>query len=171
MNYLWKILNSPLVVVLAALALWPFLSSLSARYAIQNVFGGVTRDVQGAYSGLKDKQMKQDQAKMAAIEGVTAKGVKLVAGRYKGRQRVIGTLRNNGKRTVKQIKVTLSYYDADGALMDVGTTWLSNVAFLKPGAEANFSANRGYDRKTGTPATRVTVKVTALNVVEDGSNR
>jgi hypothetical protein len=84
-NNVWKILNSPLVVVLLALALWPLLSSLSARFAMQNVIGGITGDVKGAYSGLKDTQMKKDRAKMAAIAGVQAKGVKLVGGRYKGR--------------------------------------------------------------------------------------
>ena len=168
MNTAWKILNSPLVVVLIALALWPLLSSLSARSALRNVIGGITGDVAGAYGSLKDTQAKQDQAKMAALKEVEVKGLKLVAGRYKGRQKVIGTLKNAGNRTIKQIKVTLSYFDAHGGLMDVDTSWLSNIAFLKPGEEANFSANRGFDRKTGAPARRVTVKVTALSVVESG---
>lgn len=168
MNTVWKILNSPLVVVLIALAVWPLLSTLSARFALQNVIGGITGDVKGAYSGLKDTQMKQDRAKMAALKGVEAKGVKLVAGRFKGRQKVIGTLKNTGQRTVKQIKVTLSYFDGAGTLMDVDTSWLNNIAFLKPGEGANFSANRGFDRKTGAPAARVSIKVTALSVVEDG---
>ncbi|MCZ6847412.1 MAG: FxLYD domain-containing protein [Alphaproteobacteria bacterium] len=105
---------------------------------------------------------------MAALEAVEVKGVKLVAGRFKGRQKMIGTLRNTGTRTVKQIKVTISYFDGEGRLIDVATSWLSNVAFLKPGEEANFSANRSFDRKTGAPAKRVTVKVTALGVVDAG---
>ena len=168
MNTVWKILNSPLIVVLIALALWPLLSTLSARFALQNVIGGITGDVSRAYSGLKDTQLKQDQAKMAALKEVEVKGVRLVAGRFKGRQKVIGTLRNTGTRTVKQIKVTISYFDGEGRLIDVATSWLSNVAFLKPGEEVNFSANRGYDRKTGAPAQRVSVKVTALSVVDEG---
>jgi hypothetical protein len=168
MNTVWKILNSPLVVVLIALALWPLLSTLSARFALQNVIGGITGDVKGAYSGLKDTQMKQDRAKMAALKGIEVKGVKLAAGRFKGRQKVIGTLMNKGTRTVKQIKVTLSYFDGAGGLIDVDTSWLNNIAFLKPGEEANFSANRGFDRKTGAPAKRVSIKVTALSVVEEG---
>ena len=168
MNIVWKILNSPLVVVLIALALWPLLSTLSARYALQNVIGGITGDVTSAYSGLKDAQLKKDRAKMAALEGVEVKGVKLVGGRFKGRQRLIGTLRNTGTRTVKQIKVTISYFDGEGRLIDVATSWLSNVAFLKPGEEVNFSANRGYDRKTGVPAQRASVKVTSLSTVDAG---
>lgn len=114
MNALWKTLNSPLVVVLIALALWPLLSTLSARFALQNIIGGITGDVRGAYSGLKDTQIKDDQAKMAALKGVEVKGVKLVAGRFKGRQKVIGTLSNIGTRPVKQIKVTALSVVEDG---------------------------------------------------------
>ena len=94
--------------------------------------------------------------------------MKLVAGRFKGRQKVIGTLSNTGTRTVKQIKLTISYFDGEGRLIDVATSWLSNVAFLKPGEEVNFGTNRGYDRKTGAPARRISGKVTALSVVAEG---
>jgi len=138
----------------------------SARLALQNVIGGITRDAVDAYGSFKDTQAKQDQAKMAALKEVEVKGVKLVAGRFKGRQKVIGTLKNAGDRTIKGIKVTLSYFDAEGRLVDVDTSWLSSIAFLKPGEQANFSANRGFDRKTGAPARRVSVKVTALSLVD-----
>jgi len=124
--------------------------------------------VVGAHGGFKDTQAKQDQAKMAALKGVEAKGVKLVAGRFKGRQKVIGTLKNAGGRTIKGIKVTLSYFDAESRLMDVDASWLSSIAFLKPGEQANVAANRGFDRKTGAPARRVSVKVTALSLVDGG---
>ena len=81
---------------------------------------------------------------------------------------MIGTLKNAGNRTIKRLKVTLSYFGGDGRLIDVDTSWLNNIAFLKPGEEANFSANRSFNRKTGAPALRVTVRVTALSVVADG---
>ncbi len=167
MTPIWKILNSPLVVVVIALALWPLLSALSAQYAWRNVVGAISGDVSSAYSGLKDTQRKNDQAKMTALAALKITGAKLVPAAYKGRQKVIGTLHNTGKRTVKQVKVTLSFFTTDGTLMDVNTSWLSNIAFIKPGEKANFQARRSYDRKSGTPAARVSVRVTALSVVED----
>ncbi|MDX1484929.1 MAG: FxLYD domain-containing protein [Alphaproteobacteria bacterium] len=170
MNAIWKVLNSPLVVVLIALALWPLLSTLSARYAWQNVVGGITGEVAGAYTGLKDTQVKRDRARMAAIDGMEVTAARLVAGRYAGRQKVIGTVKNAGSGTVKQVKMTISYFDGTGELIDVGSTWLGNIAFLKPGESANFSAARGYDRKAGQPAARVTVKVTNVNPVDDAAN-
>ena len=167
MNLIWKILNSPLVVVMIALAIWPLLSAMSAQYAWRNVAGAIAGDVTSAYSGLKNTQIKNDQTKMAALDALKVSGAKLIPAAYKGRQKVIGTLHNVGKRTVKQVKLTLSFFTTDGTLMDVNTSWLSNIAFIKPGEKANFEARRSYNRKSGTPAARVSVRVTALNVVEE----
>ena len=169
MNFLWKFMNSPLVVVVIALAIWPLLSALSAQYAWRNVAGAIAGDVTSAYSGLKDTQRKNDQVKMTALDALKVTGAKLVPAAYKGRQKVIGTLHNAGERTVKQVKLTLSFFTGDGTLMDVNTSWLSNIAFIKPGEKANFEARRSYNRKTGTPAARVAVRVTALSVVEEGT--
>ena len=152
MTFLWKFLNSPLVVVLIALAIWPLLSAMSAQYAWRNVAGAIAGDVTSAYSGLKNTQMKNDQAKMAALDALRIAGAKLVPAAYKGRQKVIGTLHNTGKRTVKQVKVTLSFFAGDGTFWTDLSRFeeLGAAKLLKPPA-AQQPQQRGRQAHPGAP--------------------
>ncbi len=169
MARLWKFLNSPLIVVLIALSIWPILlavtSAYSMKFGIKELAGTIGSEVVQPFKEMSNAQDEKLKKELKIIDNIAISNVKFVPSQWKNRQRVIGQLTNNSDATVKTIKIIVSYYAKDKSLIDVGDEWLSSIKALRPKETTPFSVNRSVD-ENGKPADSVKIKIGDLTMVE-----
>lgn len=168
MGKLWNFLNSPLIVVLVALSIWPILLALTSAYSmkigIQEMAGAIGSEVVAPFKKMGQQQDEKLKKELNIIDNIAVSNVKFVPSDWKNRQKVIGQLTNKSDATAKTIKVIVSYYAKDKGLIDVGNEWLSSIKALRPGETTSFTMNRSVGEQG--PADKVEIKIGDLTLVE-----
>jgi hypothetical protein len=124
MKKLWDLLNSPLIVVLIALLVWPILGAYTGYKVIETgaakVKGAVIESLDEA-SNVQNEQLKE---KLAAFRKIEVTNVKVVQGGWTHQEKVIGEITNNFDKTITSLHITISFYNSNGELLDVKKEWL-----------------------------------------------
>jgi hypothetical protein len=166
---LWRMLNSPLIVLVIALGLWPIASSIAMRWKLRT-FSSEVRALAQETTGEKDagtlkllvsgwvsqvasglsgafSQMGEDHAKTMAEfrrvhPSILVTDVKAVESSWPGREKVVGRITNNSDQAIDTVKITSMFYDASGSLIDVDSKWLSDIKVIEPKTAVGFSVER-----------------------------
>ncbi|MCK4739498.1 MAG: FxLYD domain-containing protein [Deltaproteobacteria bacterium] len=148
-SIIWKVLNSPLIVVVVALVLWPLLSTLTASYAVTSLKDALVEsskematEFKGAFSGNSEKETKKILDNIEVAKKIKLESVKTAPSSWKTQEKIIGTITNNSKEIIKSINLTASFYDTSGELIDVQEAWLSKIKYLMPGDSKDFTFTR-----------------------------
>jgi hypothetical protein len=176
---LWRMLNSPLIVLIIALALWPIASSIAVRWKLRTfshevralaqetadekeagtlkllVSGWVSQVASGLSGGFS--QMGEDRAKTLADfrrvrPSILVTEVKAVESSWPGREKVVGKITNNSDQAIETVKITTMFYDASGSLIDVDNKWLSDIKVIEPKTAVGFSVERSMGQGNEPPA-------------------
>lgn len=104
---------------------------------------------------------------------IEIKNVKVVPASQKNAEKVIGTIVNNSDEIIQSIKITASFYDKNGNLIDVIHDWLSEIDFIFPKQPVNFSFTRTLGAYEETKevlnprkADSVEVKISGFSILE-----
>ena len=145
MSSLWKILNTPLVVVLIALSVWPILTvlsgSLAVKLGIQQMAETVSEEVVKPFQNMSSEQDEKLKIEAAILKKMAVSNIAFAPTSWTGKLKVIGTLTNNSTYAVRGIHISSSIYEND-ILVNVNDDWLSNLKSISPNASADFSFNR-----------------------------
>ena len=168
MNKIWGFLNSPLIVVIIALAVWPIFGALSGTYALKLGMKEIAKTVSNeVVNPMKSMQEGQD-AKLNKIlelkKDIEILNVGYAPAPWPSKLKVIGTIKNNSEETIKSINIISSFYQGD-KLVDVKEDWLHKIKALRPGEAANFTFNK--DIEEGAPKEMtVVVKISDFSILK-----
>lgn len=169
MNKLWKFLNSPLLVVLIALLLWPILTALTGGIAmkigIRQMAQTVSDEVSKAFQGMGDSQDEELKKTADILNKVSITNVRAAPTSWPNKIKVVGTITNRYEDTVKSIHLLVSLYK-ENTLVNVDKAWLSNVKLLKPGASSNFFVTSDLEEGQDPASMRVEIKVSDIGILE-----
>ncbi len=163
MQKIWKVLNSPLIVVLIALAIWPYFAILPAKLGVDSSYEEAKGRKHSSDLNLKNGlSVEETEALMAQVK---TENVRLVTASLSS-QNVIGSVHNTSDKIITEIVLTISFYDESGELMDVKVENLRNIQFLRPGDSIDFSEKRFFNKEKDSPASSVFVRLTSLGIVK-----
>ena len=177
---IWSFINSPLIVVLIILILLPISIGISATILISRVkneaisaTGEIAEATSKSFRQLSQEKKEEQLEQFKVYKLIKIKNVKIVLSFWKSNEKVIGTIVNNSNEIIQSIKVTASFYDKNGNLIDVVHDWLSEAKFILPKEEANFSFTRDLgDYKeseevlNSRKADSVEVKISCFSILE-----
>lgn len=172
LTYAWKAINSPIVVVVLALTIWPILTTLTASFAVSNIkkaIVGATEDIVDAVTEPfmqmgEDSKAKQIK-KLNVFNLIEIKNIKTAPSSWKTKEKVIGTIVNNSDKTLTSIKLNASFYDTEGNLIDVVYAWLSSLELLLPKQSADFSFDRDLGRHEESEEILASRKSASIEIV------
>ena len=166
---LWRMLNSPLIVLILALALWPIASSVAVRWKVRTfarevralaqnagdeketgtlkllVSGWVSQvasGISGAFSQMGEDQGKAMTEFRRVRPSILVTDVKPAESAWPGREKVVGKIANNSDQAIDSVKITTMFYDVDGNLIDVDNKWLNEIKVIEPKAAVGFAVER-----------------------------
>ncbi len=121
----------------------------------------------------KDQQSKQIQ-EVEILNSLKVENVKTVPSEWGG-DKVIGTVTNTSDKPIQQIQLSISAYDASGALQNVSSEYLSTIKVLKPKQSTNFGISPsilrpGKDQPYVAPA-RIDVMVSNFSIMETQTDK
>jgi hypothetical protein len=158
MQHLWKLLNSPLVLIVAAcLGL-----SLVAEHLFSSRYVKLSIDPDRGATTLKETQRVRNTLEKIAISGVTVSTAELT-----DRAKIIGTMHNNADVPVgiKQAQVTL--VGTNGILLDVADAYLGGIPFY-PGKSENFAIDTGMCRSDfDNLQPKIEVQITDILIIDN----
>ncbi len=162
MQQIFRFFNSPLVVVLIGVAVWPYFVLLPAKL-------GLTYDNIAKQNSQSDAFTLKNGLSVEEMETLTKKikieNVGLVTSSSRI-QKVVGTVHNTSYKTLKEIALTISFYDETNELIDVAVENLRNIEFLGPGDSIDFSENHFTSKEQDNIATSVSVRLTSFALVK-----
>jgi hypothetical protein len=110
---------------------------------LSRIFEGVSKSASsGLSAGFENGQSDRAKEELAARDKLAVRNIKLVAGQSKNQERLIGTVKNDGAGTVSDVRLNVTYFDKDGNLLDVSSTFSSVQGAIKPGEELGFEVSR-----------------------------
>lgn len=169
-----RILNSPIVIVLVVLIALPFVLGLSESYRVKMMAGQVRQELkefvsdtgdlkeiasdvsgqlvegfkQGFSSSGDDGEAEKHKAFSEVKKSLVISDVKYAHTSWASKEKIIGRIRNDSGKTIKNIYLSVSYLDKNGELIDVGKEWVSDIQYLQPGYSSPFTFMRdlgGHD--------------------------
>ncbi|VFQ42800.1 FxLYD domain-containing protein [Desulfoluna butyratoxydans] len=159
---LWKLLNSPIIVVAIALSIWPVFTALTAQYAISKLTSQTINAISNAFHTLDENKSDEIGSFLAIKENVNFSNVNYTFSDWPTKEKLVATITNDSNQPLNEIMLNVSFYDAQDNLIDVqDNTWLSNIKILQPGESHNFSIKRSLG----------TIQATDEEVSERRSNR
>jgi hypothetical protein len=169
MNNFWKFLNTPLVVVIIALSIWPILTVLSSGIAvklgIKQISEAVTAEVVKPFQEMGTEQDEKLRIEADAIKKITISNVRFAPTSWKGKAKIIGTITNNSTKTVKGIHLTASLYE-NNELVNVNDEWLARLKLLSPKTSADFNFTTDIAEGENTDNLNVSVNIADLSILE-----
>lgn len=169
MSKLWKILNTPLVVVLIALSVWPILTvlsgSLAVKLGIQQIAEAVSEEVVKPFQNMSSEQDEKHKIEADVLNKMVVSNIAFAPTSWTGKLKVIGTITNNSTHSVKGLHISSSVYQHD-TLVNVNDDWLSNLKFIGPKAAENFNFQIDVEEGQGKDTLEVKVKVSRLELLE-----
>lgn len=144
-KYIWKAINSPIVVVIIALTIWPLLTVAMFSFTVPKIkkgFGEITAAITSPFTQMDQESEKKALEKLETLKLVKVINVKKAPWSWSRQEKIIGTIVNNSDKTLKSIKVNASFYDVKGNLIDVKNAWLGSLGFILPKQSVDFSFNR-----------------------------
>ena len=161
--------NSPLVVVLIALAAWPILTVLSGGIAvklgIEQISEAVSEGVIKPFTEMGVEQDEELKKEAMVINKIEVSNVGFAPTSWAKKVKVIGTLINNSNQTVKSINITASFYQGD-KLVNVNEEWLSQIKVINAGASSDFSFQADVEEGQSANNLKVQIKVSGLGILE-----
>lgn len=146
---IWKVINSPIIVVILALTIWPILTTLTASFAVSNIKKAVVDATGGIVDAIKEPFMQMGQEnkvekfeKLNIIKVLEVKNIKTAPASWPKNEKIIGTILNNSDKTLTSFHINASFYDKEGNLIDVVNQWLSSLGFVLPNQSIDFSFER-----------------------------
>ncbi len=98
MNNFWKILNSPIVVVLIAFSVWPILTVLSSGVAIklgiERISEAVSQEVVKPFQKMGKSQDEKLRMEANVLENISVSNVGFAPTSWPGKVKIIGTITN-----------------------------------------------------------------------------
>lgn len=141
---------------------------------IERIAAGFSKSAaQGMKFGFGMDDPKADKEILAVIEKLEIREVKIVKSQFKGKERVIGLLKNGSDKIIKEVQLNVVYKAADGALLDVSSSFSRVSGPVKPGDEVGFEVDRTLGEFTAKDeelaqnrAASAVVKILTLKLVE-----
>ena len=169
MKNLWKFINSPIVVVIIALIIWPALFALTSSFAfdigIREVVSSVQNEVSNSFQELNGQQTEKRKIEAEVIERLELDNVKLVPTPFPATEKVIGSITNTSDMTVSRVQLTASYFNSLNELIDVGNQWLEGTASLRPGETRDFTFHRNFGGRGTTEPPSESEKTASVKLV------
>ncbi len=175
---LWKSLNSPLVVLLLGLALWPLASSMAVRWKLRTfarevralaqetgdpketgtlkllVSGWVSQvasGITGAFSQMGEDRAETMSEYRRLRPSIRVSEVKQVESAWPGREKIVGKIANDSDKAISTVKITTMFYDASGSLIDVDNKWISEIKVIEPSTAVGFTVERTVGQMNEPP--------------------
>ncbi len=148
-KYIWKALNSPIIVVIIALVVWPLLTVAMFSFTVPKIkrgFGEITTEITSPFTQMGQESEKKALEKLNTLKLLEITNIKKAPSSWPTKEKVIGTIVNNSDKTLKSIKVNASFYNVEGNLIDVENKWLHSLGFILPKQSVDFS----FKRELGT---------------------
>ncbi len=140
---IWKLLNSPLIVVIIALSIWPILSAFTMHQAISKLTTDTVGAVVGAFKSFDESESNEARSFMQIREDIEFTNIKYSFSDWKNKEKIIATVTNRHKKPVRHISVNISFYDQKNELIDViDSYWVTGITILQPNESINFSYSR-----------------------------
>jgi len=169
MKKVWNVLNSPLVVVVIALAIWPIFTALSGAYAlkfgINEIASSVSNEVIAPFKQMGDDQDEEIKIIIEEMKKVEVSNIAFAPNKWPGKIKVIGTIKNNSELTIKSINITSSFYRS-GKLVDVTNEWLHRIEALKSGESADFTFDKDLEKDEVQEGLSTEVKVSSFKILK-----
>lgn len=169
MSKFWKIINSPLIVVLIALSIWPILTvlsgSLAVKLGVQQIAETVSEEVVEPFQNMSSEQDEKHKNEIDVLKKMTVSNIAFAPTSWTGKLKIIGTITNNSTHAVKGLHVSSSVYQNE-TLVNVNNDWLSNLKYISPNASADFTFNIDVEEGQGKDNLNVEVKVSKLELLE-----
>lgn len=141
MEKIWKFLNAPLVVTLAAITAFPILIGLTAGIAseiwLEDVTEAVAEEVVSPFKNMGAEQNKEKLEKLAILKELSVSNVRFAPTTWDEKAKVVGTITNKSDKTLDGFHLTVSLYEGD-RLVNVEDEWLAHARPLLPGESNNF---------------------------------
>ena len=166
MTGLWKLLNSPLILVLIGISLWSFLSNRAVSPVHQT--REYVKTMTDLAKNLTDQQRKTDSELIEVSKLLTINEVRIVPTEHANRIKVIGQLTNQSSVAVKQLHLVASFRNADGTLVDVLDVPSYGIGILSSKQSLAFAFERYYKKDspefTSLQADRADVRVGSFKI-------
>lgn len=115
----------------------------AGKSQVSRIAAGLSRSVsegfQQGFQGTQNEDFKRD---VDLRQKLLIHAVKIVPGRMKHQEKVIGLLRNDCSETIRNVSLNVVFKNAAGELLDVASRSSSVQGILKPGDELGFEVDR-----------------------------
>ncbi len=159
----------PSIIIAAALLTLGFLFKQSSGNQVQSIFDQLEQSVQkkdaegktqisriasgfsksaadGFSQGFQEGQNKEELEKLNFRDKLSVSEVKIIPGRMKTDEKIIGIVKNESTAILGNISLNLVCRDAEGALLDVSSRFVQVDKTLKPGDEVGFEIERALGK-------------------------
>lgn len=169
MKNIWTVLNSPLVVVITALAIWPIFTALSGTYAlkfgIKEIASSVSNEVVEPFRNINNEQEEELKNIIEILKDIEVNNVNFAHSSWPGKIKVIGTINNKSNHTVSHVNISSSFYK-DGKLVDVKNDWLSQIKAILPGQSENFTFDKDIQENDNIDLYTTEIKVSSISILQ-----
>lgn len=156
LDRIWKVINSPVIVVLLALSVWPILSAFTIQQAISKITTDTVETISEAFQdmGNDDEEAREF---LEYKDRIVFTNIKHAHSGWSNKEKIVATVTNNYDKPVKRVVANISFYNQDNELIDViDNQWISIAPILQPNESFNFSVSR----ETGDLSTDAGAQVT-----------
>ena len=146
----------------------------SGSTRIERIIKGISKSVStGFKSSFEGDRNETDIKKIAIKDKITISQVKVVHGRMKTEEKIIGIIKNESDKDIADVSFNVAFKDKNGILLDVNATFASVRGTLKPGQELGFEVQRqlgDFNEKeevlNGQRAASAIISITDLRIIE-----
>lgn len=121
---------------------------------VSGIASQLIHGIQGPLSQMNQGQQDETAKDAEVAKQIEIKNVKTLLTPFGGQEKVIGTIVNGSDKSLKQIHVTASFYNADGQLIDVNEERLHNIKLLGAHQSADFTFIWRHKKEEPEPSVR-----------------
>lgn len=110
---------------------------------ISRIASGLSRSAAGGIrKGFQGGQHEDSKQELEVRQRLVIKDLKILPGRMKNQEKLIGLIRNDSSETVKSILLNVLFKDSEEELIDVSSKFSNISGILKLGDELGFEVER-----------------------------
>lgn len=168
---IWKLINSPVIVVLLALSVWPMLSAFTIQQAVSKITTDTVETISEAFQDIGNDD-EEAAAFLEYRDKIIFTNIKHAHSNWSNKEKIIATVTNKYDKPIKRVVANISFYNQDNELIDViDNQWISLTPVLPPNESFNFSVSREIgdlnaenDDLENRKSAKVTMKISSIEI-------
>lgn len=168
-EYFWKLLNSPLIIIIIALSAWPLLASFTIHNSVKRITTDSVNAIVDAFDSFDQHKDEKALFFLQSRDNIKFTNIKKAYSDWPSKEKFIATITNNHDKTIRDLNLNISFYNKNNELIDVvDSMWISGLIALKPKESFNFDFSRDIgDAKDkdleDKKSTKVIIKVSSFD--------